>query len=908
MSDDNKFSLGDILWEYADYTPPKAGKAKRPAAPPLAPKGATGQPGITSPQPQQPAQPAQAPAAQPAQGQRPATQPKPQAAPPQPPQASQQPKPGPAQKPTPPQTPKPDPSKQAAPQQQKPAPVQQPQPKGASVGTAAPSGPQPAGQQPPQQPKPERPASQPTPSTEPLPANQAPAGQAPQQPGAPQPKAKPVGAADPSGPQPAGQPQTQAQPPQGPQQPGAPQPKAEPAGAAAPNSPQPANQPQTQAQPAQGPQQPGAPQPKAEPVGAAAPSGPQPAGQPQTQPTQPQTGVPQDNGPDLIAFTPDPNAKKPGPAQAAGQPGQTAQQPLKGFGPKAQAGQFSKAFEGFHPSKDRKAKAQAAPPPDAPPAQLSLEYGVGLKPLKNKTIGAAVLAVVLLALAFLDTGILSFLTDLVPEDILLYASLGGFVVCCALAWDVLKDGLVQLTNFTPGSSTLALFAAAFTLADGVTMVLTPLRESAVPFFAPCALVLLFQLIGQYCDRASKFQACRTASSVARPYVVTQDPDVLAGKTGFRKWLGLPKGFGSQIRTTSQADERFQKLTPVLMTACVCLALLTTVAHHQPKLVLWSLSALFTASATLGASLTLSFPLQILGSKLATLGVALAGWPGIAAAKGCRAALLTDNDLYPPGTVTLANSKPLSNWPMDRVVAYTASAIRASGSGLSYLFDKLLRSEGAKYLPIEKILLQDNGLIAQTQGQQILVGNSDFMSKQGIALPTGIKYKNTVFCAVDRELIGMFGVRYALHTTIVPSLQSLLGHRIAPVLVTRDFNINPKRMRFSDRLNKDSLTYPDLQRRVTLSGPNQAHGQTIVAILCREGMAPFTLALIAAKRVRRAAGLSSFFVRLSACVGVILTATLSSAGALGAMSAWHMALFLLLWFVPVLLLSLWTEQY
>ena len=885
MSDDNKFSLGDILWEYADYTPPKAGKAKRPAAPPLAPKGATGQPGITSPQPQPPAQPAQAPAAQP--------------------------KPGPAQKPTPPQTPKPDPSKQAAPQQQKPAPVQQPQPKGASVGTAAPSGPQPAGQQPPQQPKPERPASQPTPSTEPLPANQAPAGQAPQQPGAPQPKGKPVGAADPSGPQPAGQPQTQAQPTQAPQQPEAPQPKAEPAGATAPSGPQPAGQPQTQAQPTQAPQQPGAPQPKAEPVGAADPSGPQPADQPQAQaqPTaQPQTGVPQDNGPDLIAFTPDPNAKKPGPAQAAGQPGQTAQQPLKGFGPKAQVGQFSKAFEGFHPFKDRKARAQAAPPPDAPPAQLSLEYGVGLKPLKNKTIGAAVLAVVLLALAFLDTGILSFLTDLVPEDILLYASLGGFVVCCALAWDVLKDGLVQLTNFTPGSSTLALFAAAFTLADGVTMVLTPLRESAVPFFAPCALVLLFQLIGQYCDRASKFQACRTASSVARPYVVTQDPDVLAGKTGFRKWLGLPKGFGSQIRTTSQADERFQKLTPVLMTACVCLALLTTVAHHQPKLVLWSLSALFTASATLGASLTLSFPLQILGSKLATLGVALAGWPGIAAAKGCRAALLTDNDLYPPGTVTLANSKPLSNLPMDRVVAYTASAIRASGSGLSYLFDKLLRSEGAKYLPIEKILLQDNGLIAQTQGQQILVGNSDFMSKQGIALPTGIKYKNTVFCAVDRELIGMFGVRYALHTTIVPSLQSLLGHRIAPVLVTRDFNINPKRMRFSDRLNKDSLTYPDLQRRVTLSGPNQAHGQTIVAVLCREGMAPFTLALIAAKRVRRAAGLSSFFVRLSACVGVILTATLSSAGALGAMSAWHMALFLLLWFVPVLLLSLWTEQY
>lgn len=910
MSDDNKFSLGDILWEYADYTPPKTSKAKRPAAAPLAPKTATGQPGMTSPQPQQApqpnpaaqpaqgqpkpaAQPAQgqksaaqpAPAAPPAQGQKPPAQPKPQAAPPQQPQASQPPKPGPAPQPTPPQTPKPDPAKQ-------------PQPKAAPAGAAAPSGPNPAAPQPPQ---PERPASQPAPPAEPLPANQAPAqpkqGQPQTGPTPPTPAAQPnqpaapngqPAQAQPSAPQAAQPPTVNGQPVQGPQQPGAPQPNGASAGAAAPGGPQPAGQqptqPTDQAQPAQGQQ---------------------PAGQPTTQ-AQPQTGVPQDNGPDLIAFTPDPNAKKPGPAQTAGQ---TAQQPLKGFGPKAgQAGQATKAFEGFHPFRDRKAKAQAAPPPDAPPAQLALEYGVGLKALKNKTIGAAVLAVVLLLLAFMDTGILSFLTDLIPENILLYASLGGFVACCALAWEVLQDGLVQLTNFTPGSSTLALFAAVFTLADGVTMVLTPLRESAVPFFAPCALVLLFQLIGRYCERASKFQACRTASSVARPYVVTQDPDVLAGKTGFRKWLGLPKGFGSQIRTTSQADAKFQKLTPVLMTACVCLALLTTVAHRQPKLVLWSLSALFTASATLGAALTVSLPLQVLSEKMSTLGVALAGWPGIAAAKGCRAALLTDNDLYPPGTVTLANAQPLSNLPMDRVVAYTASAIRASGSGLSYLFDKLLRSEGAKYLPIEKILLQDNGLIAQTQGQQILVGNSDFMSKQGIALPTGIKYKNTVFCAVDRELIGMFGVKYALHTTIVPSLQLLLGHRIAPVLVTRDFNINPKRMRFSDRLNKDSLTYPDLQRRVTLSGPNQAHGQTVVAILCREGMAPFTLALIGAKRVRRAAGFSSFFVRLSACVGVILTATLSSAGALGAMSAWHLSLFLLMWLVPVLFLSLWTGQY
>lgn len=246
------------------------------------------------------------------------------------------------------------------------------------------------------------------------------------------------------------------------------------------------------------------------------------------------------------------------------------------------------------------------------------------------------MAVVLLVLAFLDTGILSFLTDLVPEDILLYASLGGFVVCCALAWDVLKDGLVQLTNFTPGSSTLALFAAAFTLADGVTMVLTPLRESAVPFFAPCALVLLFQLIGQYCERASKFQACRTASSVARPYVVTQDPDVLAGKTGFPQVAGpaqglrqpdphhqpgrreVPEahaGFDDGLRVSGPADNG--RPPPAQAGALVPVGAVYGVGH-------------------VGRVVDAELPPANSGEQAGHLGVALAGWPGIARGQGLPA--------------------------------------------------------------------------------------------------------------------------------------------------------------------------------------------------------------------------------------------------------------------------------
>lgn len=907
---DDKFSLGDILWEYADYTPPAATPAK-PAAPlppetPQQPTVPPVSPGITSPQPVAPAgspkpapkAPGGAAAPRPAQQPLPANAPlpanQPPAAPPKAPQAA--PKPAPA-----------------APQAPQPAPAGQPRP--------TPPANQPASQTPPPAPKPTpappaQPAGQP-PQAPPASGASSTPNQTPPAPGAgPTPnQTPPASGASPAPNQASPASGTGPTPNQAPPAPGA---------GSAPNQAPPAPAPAQGAQPGAQGQQP--PQPEPAPQGS-------PEGQPAPAPDQPvETGVPLDDGPELIAFTPDPKAAQ---AEAAGQEGAAqAPQPTQGQptpgGPAAPSGApgpgprpaggpqarpagpggaaAAPAQEAFQPFRERKGKAPEPPPPDAPPAQLATEYGPGLSALKTKCAVSGVLTGVLVVLSLLDSGLLPFLTGLVPTEIALWAGLALFAVCGGLCFDVLQQGLLQLTNRAPNGDTLALFAAVFTLADGVTLVAAPFREVTLPFFAPCALVLTFHLLGQYCDRSAKFQACRTAASVAQPYVVTQDANVLGGQPAFRKWLGLPRGFGSQIRTTSQTEAQFRRLTPVLLAACFALSLVTTVAHHQPWLVLWSLSALFCAAATLGATLSLALPLRLLGGKLAKLGVALAGWPGLLAAKGCKAALLLDQDVYPPGTIALTGSRVFGSLSMERTVSYTASVIRASGSGLRYLFDKLLRAEGSSYLPIDKIVMQDTGLIGQCQDQQILVGNSDFMSRQGIALPPGIKAKDAVFCAVDRELVGMFVLRYTLHPSILPSLQTMIAHRISPVMATRDFNLTPHRLRLWGRLSVDQITFPDLQRRVVLSGPRQIHGTTLVAVLCREGVAPFSQALVASQRIRRAAAFSQWFVHIGACVGVVITAALSSAGALTAMSPWNLSLFLLLWFVPVLMLSLWTTQY
>ena len=52
----------------------------------------------------------------------------------------------------------------------------------------------------------------------------------------------------------------------------------------------------------------------------------------------------------------------------------------------------------------------------------------------------------------------------------------------------------------------------------------------------------------------------------------------------------------------------------------------------------------------------------------------------------------------------------------------------------------------------------------------------------------------MFCAVDRELVGMFVLRYTPPPSLLPLLQTMIAHRISPVIATQDFNLTPHQLR------------------------------------------------------------------------------------------------------------------
>ena len=151
---------------------------------------------------------------------------------------------------------------------------------------------------------------------------------------------------------------------------------------------------------------------------------------------------------------------------------------------------------------------------------------------------------------------------------------------------------------------------------------------------------------------------------------------------------------------------------------------------------------------------------------------------MACSRGGGQVLITDGDLFPPGYVELNGFKVMGDFPAERVVAYTATLIRDSGSGLEKLFHDQLRTMGGLMRNANSLVCHEGGgLSANIRGDQVLVGSAAFMKLMKVKLPQGLNVKSAVFCAIDGRLAGIFALSYTLPDTVFPALESLMLERV-----------------------------------------------------------------------------------------------------------------------------------
>jgi hypothetical protein len=546
--------------------------------------------------------------------------------------------------------------------------------------------------------------------------------------------------------------------------------------------------------------------------------------------------------------------------------------------------------------------------PDLPPDELSRRLGDGLGSLKLRSVLVFLLSFLLLAVAALSSLGISLPADVLNSlSLQVYLSAGLLVLSMALGADLLGRGLFGLVSGRPGAESLIAVSCAVTLADSLTMLRLGGRGS-LPYCCAASLSLGFALAGTYLKRNGLRLSCRTAAAAAEPYLVTLDEGKWNGRNTYAKASAPIHGFGSQIQGEDGAERIFRRAVPLLLLASFLCSVISALGTRQPEHLLWCLSAMTTACASFSALLCFGLPMSILSVRLAKSGAALAGWEGACRAERNNGILLTDTDLFPPGSVSLNGIKIFGDFPVEKVIAVTAALIHASGSGLDKTFHDLLRSQGLTNRRISGVSSYEGGLQAELHGEQILVGTASFMSLMKVLLPQGLGVKNAVFCAVDGELAGIFALNYTLQNAVSPSLTALIRNKIRPVLATRDFNLIPSMLFQRFKLPTDKMEFPVAERRLELSDLQQEHSGVITAVLCREGLGPYSEAVVGARRLRQATLLSAGLSAAGCTAGLLLTFYLTFVSAYYSLSPLNLTVFQFLWAVPTLLISGWVDRY
>lgn len=555
-----------------------------------------------------------------------------------------------------------------------------------------------------------------------------------------------------------------------------------------------------------------------------------------------------------------------------------------------------------------KRKAET-PPPDTAPQELARQYGKQLKGMRLRVVLLFFLSLLSMSPILLPVLGYRWLPPMDDYQLQVFLSAGLLGVGMLLSMDVLLESVKRMLKGRLGMDGMSLFACLFTLADAITLGRYQNRGDQMPYCMVALVTLMLLTHGHYHKLCAQRLSCRTAAAAARPYRVTLDPEKWNGKSAYSKWAGEPEGFGSQLQMDDGAQRIYRVVCPVLALGCVLLSLLATVAQERPERLLWSLSTTFLAASALGGSLAYGRPFHKIARRLAQSGAALAGWPGIAESRRGDRVLVTDGDLFPPGCVDFNGIKVFGEHSVERVVAYAATLIRDSGSGLEKLFHDQMRVQGGIFRRAEHLTCHEaGGLSATIRGSQVLVGSAPFMKLMEVEMPQGLNVKNAVFCAIDGELAGIFVLHYNLPDAVFPALSSLLGEKISPVLVTRDFNIIPAMLQQRFKLAANKMEFPPVERRRELSDPDQKHGDILTAVLCREGLAPFAESVMGARRLRRSARVGAVVSCVGAALGVLLCYYLTGVGAYTSLAPVNLLIYLVTWLLPVWFLTDWAPRY
>lgn len=243
------------------------------------------------------------------------------------------------------------------------------------------------------------------------------------------------------------------------------------------------------------------------------------------------------------------------------------------------------------------------------------------------------------------------------------------------------------------------------------------------------------------------------------------------------------------------------------------------------------------------------PYNLLARALRGRG-AVAGWFGMQELSGKKAMLVYDTDLFPSGTMQQMGVR--AYLPMDprELVSMGASMALRANVGFQTVFTKLLRDMNGEIYDVSRFQMQETGLEGYIHQQLVHLGSYQYMQLMGVTLPKRAP-KYGVYIAINRELAGLFGVKYQVSPGSVGGFRRMVREpRLTPLLVTRNFCINPGFVEHWFKAPVTQMGCPKAETRRALSEPSLLTRGVTCGFVFQEGIAAYSRTVAGARRVYR----------------------------------------------------------
>ncbi|MBR1659724.1 MAG: hypothetical protein IJ705_05355 [Oscillospiraceae bacterium] len=549
-------------------------------------------------------------------------------------------------------------------------------------------------------------------------------------------------------------------------------------------------------------------------------------------------------------------------------------------------------------------RGAAAKDPD--PKEAAKLYGSQLASLRLRALAASLITLLMVYVSvawssFLPLGGALGSSERVCSMLLVVMELS--VMLCGL--DLLTGGLLSFSRRRIGTESLIAVSCVLTALDALVLAAVNRTTYGLPYCAVSALSMTAALWGAYCNCRTGRLSCRVLAAGKSPYAVLGDAALSPGEVTLMRARKQPEGFIARGEEEDFGESVYSALVPFLLIASVLLGLLSSLARGRAGSVLHCVASMAAVSATFSCALCVALPLYIAAKKLSPAGAAVAGWSGLRDVGTARSLVVSDTDVFPYGTVRIGNIRLVENADADKVIAYTGSVIAASGSTLAAPFAELMRRNGYTMCRVENFTPKDGGgMAAAVRGESVSVGSSGFMNLIGIRMPRKLTAPSAIYTAINGALVAIFEIEYEPVAQVQEALVMLNQSRLTPVFAARDFNITPAMIKNYFDLPTDRFHFPAYSERYEISAPEADRpGRRVAAVLGQDGMGALVDLAECARRACQAARISTALSAAASVLGLLLLFLLCWTGAFAAAGAGSAILFLLIFFIPELVLCI-----